>query len=96
MCDHWFYSISPKEKEARKEEVKKMFREADKNGDGKLSKDEWLEVLKKSGVTVSNDKVEQFFTTLDRDLDGRLSLEEFMGEETPIEKLFKLMDRSRV
>ena len=30
-----------------------MFREADKNGDGKLSKDEWLEVLKKSGVTVS-------------------------------------------
>jgi len=71
-----------------------MFREADKNGDGKLSKDEWLEVLKKSGVTVSNDKVEQFFTTLDRDLDGRLSLEEFMGEETPIEKLFKLMDRN--
>ena len=30
---------------------------------------------------------------MDRDYDGRLSLEEFLGEETPIEKLFKLMDR---
>ena len=40
------------------------------------------------------DKVEQFFSTLDRDFDGRLSLEEFMGEETPIEKLFKLMDKN--
>ena len=36
-----------------------------------------------------------FFKTLDRDFDGRLTLEEFMGEETPIEKLFKLMDKNR-
>ena len=36
-----------------------------------------------------------FFQELDRDFDGRLSLEEFMGEETPIEKLFKLMDKNR-
>ena len=36
-----------------------------------------------------------FFEELDRDFDGRLSLEEFMGEETPIEKLFKLMDKNR-
>ena len=31
---------------------------------------------------------------MDRDYDGRLSLEEFMGEETPVEKLFKLMDKN--
>ena len=31
---------------------------------------------------------------MDRDFDGRLTLEEFLGEETPIEKLFKLMDRN--
>ena len=36
-----------------------------------------------------------FFQTLDRDFDGRLTLEEFLGEETPIEKLFKLMDKNR-
>ena len=39
--------------------------------------------------------VDLFFETLDRDFDGRLTLEEFMGEETPIEKLFKLMDKNR-
>ena len=39
--------------------------------------------------------VDLFFKTLDRDFDGRLTLEEFMGEETPIEKLFKLMDKNR-
>ena len=31
---------------------------------------------------------------MDRDFDGRLTLEEFLGEETPIEKLFKLMDKN--
>ena len=40
------------------------------------------------------DQVEQFFKDRDRDFDGRLTLEEFLGEETKIEKLFKLMDRN--
>ena len=31
---------------------------------------------------------------MDRDYDGRLSFEEFMGEESPIEKLFKNMDKN--
>ena len=43
----------------------------------------------------SREDVDLFFKALDRDFDGRLSLEEFMGEETPIEKLFKLMDKNR-
>ena len=98
--DHWFYSVSPKEKEARKLEVsfqflklflcifcrgiqdidyfyklqnntcligttssvvfinctfqvKKMFEKADKNGDGKLTKTEWMDVLRQSSVTVT-------------------------------------------
>ena len=38
--------------------------------------------------------MDQFFAAMDRDFDGRLTLEEFMGEETPIEKLFKLMDKN--
>ena len=38
--------------------------------------------------------MDKFFATMDRDFDGRLTLEEFMGEETPIEKLFKLMDKN--
>ena len=29
---------------------------------------------------------------MDRDFDGKLSFEEFMGEETPLERLFRNMD----
>ena len=32
---------------------------------------------------------------MDRDFDGHLSFEEFMGEESPIEKLFKNMDKDK-
>lgn len=47
-------------------------------------------------MEVSNrrDEVEEFFDSMDRDYDGRLSFEEFMGEESPIEKLFKNMDKN--
>ena len=34
-------------------QVKKMFEKADKNGDGKLTKTEWLDVLRQSGVQVT-------------------------------------------
>ena len=40
------------------------------------------------------EQVEKFFADMDRDFDGRLTLEEFMGEESPIEKLFRLMDKN--
>ena len=40
------------------------------------------------------EEVEEFFASMDRDYDGRLSFEEFMGEESPIEKLFKNMDQN--
>ena len=34
-----------------------------------------------------------FFEEMDRDYDGKLSFAEFMGEETPLEQLFRTMDR---
>ena len=34
-----------------------------------------------------------FFDENDRDYDGCLSFGEFMGEETPLEKVFKNMDK---
>ena len=39
--------------------------------------------------------MEKFCADMDRDFDGRLTLEEFMGEESQIEKLFRLMDKNR-
>jgi Ca2+-binding EF-hand superfamily protein len=71
-----------------------MFTRADKDGDGKLTKGEWLSVLNSSGVPTSREEVEEFFQSMDRDFDGRLTFEEFMGEESTIEKLFKNMDKN--
>ena len=45
-------------------------------------------------LSVLREEVEEFFDSMDRDYDGRLSFEEFMGEESPIEKLFKNMDKN--
>ena len=45
-------------------------------------------------LSTFREKVEEFFDSIDRDFDGRLSFEEFMGEESPIEKLFKNMDKN--
>ena len=45
-------------------------------------------------VTCSNrEEVSSFFEQMDRDYDGKLSFSEFMGEETPLEQLFRSMDR---
>ena len=41
----------------------------------------------------SREEVSEFFDRMDRDFDGRLSFGEFMGEETPLEKVFKNMDK---
>jgi len=71
-----------------------MFTRADKDGDGKLTKEEWLSVLNSSGVPTTREEVEEFFASMDRDFDGRLTFEEFMGEESIIEKLFKNMDKN--
>ena len=41
----------------------------------------------------SREEVAEFFQRMDRDYDGKLSFEEFMGEETPLERLFRSMDK---
>ena len=40
-------------------------------------------------------EIEEFFAEMDRDFDGRLTLDELMGEESKIEKLFRLMDKNK-
>jgi len=80
------------EEAKRRREVRRYFDRADKNRDGKLTKEEWYHVLNGSGVPTTMDEVEDFFNAMDRDFDGRLSFQEFMGEESAIEKLFKSMD----
>merc|ERR1711962_1115152 len=82
-----------KDEMRHRREIQKMFQKADKDGDGKLTPEEWHRVLNSSGCQTSMAEVEEFFKRMDRDYDGRLSFGEFMGEETPLEKVFKNMDK---
>ena len=45
-------------------------------------------------ASCSSEEMDQLFSTMDRDFDGRLSLAEIMGEDTSVEKLFKMMDKN--
>merc|ERR1712029_1068217 len=83
----------PREEAKYKREIRKMFDKADRDGDGKLTKEEWYKILNSSGCNTSMKEVSDFFERMDRDYDGRLSFGEFMGEETPLEKVFKRMDK---
>ena len=53
----------------------------------------WMTMTISMTIKHLRKEVEEFFDEMDRDFDGRLSFAEFMGEETPLEKLFKSMDK---
>merc|ERR1712110_35217 len=77
----------PKEEARYRREIRKMFDKADKDGDGKLTKDEWFTVLNSSGCETSMAEVSEFigeetplekvFKNMDKDGDGSVSKEEF-------------------
>merc|ERR1719153_389722 len=92
--EHWFHSMGPEEEAKKRSELLQLFTTADTNKDGKLTPEEWWNLLNNSGIQASREEVDHFFSCMDRDYDGRLSFAELMGEETPIEKLFKLMDKN--
>merc|ERR1712029_835089 len=79
--------------ERRMKELREAFDAADKDGDGKLNPEEWLSVLKVTGVEANWEDVQRLFGEKDRDHDGFLSFEEFTGQETKIEMAFKAMDK---
>jgi len=94
MSGGLFALMSKKGREdKRMKELKAAFDSADKDGDGKLDMNEWFEVLKEIGAEVSREDVETMFTERDRDMDGSLSFAEFVGQETQMEKAFRMMDK---
>merc|ERR1712226_133290 len=87
-------SMGPDMEIRKRLEVRRYFDKADKDGNGKLTKEEWYDVLNNSGVPTSPEEVEEFFKMMDRDFDDKLTFGEFLGEESYIEKLFKSMDKN--
>ena len=62
---------------AKTESLAKMFRAADKNKDGYLSREELRNVLQQNGKSVSDDDMERYMAIGDRNGDGKLNYEEF-------------------
>ena len=59
--------------------MQKVFQAMDTNGDGQLSEDELLQVLRKCGYNLTRQQVKKLATNLDKDGDGHISFEEFMS-----------------
>ena len=54
-----------------------------------------LESVNKEDKINSRESVDEMFKSLDKDNDGKLSWREFVGEETTIERTFKLFDENQ-
>ncbi|KAF3961751.1 hypothetical protein CMV_013670 [Castanea mollissima] len=59
------------------DEVKKIFNKFDKNGDGKISRDELKDILHALGSRTTADEVSRIMSEIDKDGDGFISLDEF-------------------
>ena len=62
-----------------KQELGKMFRAEDKNGDGHLDKDELLGAFKSMGYVLTQAELDDLFTNIDIDKNGRIAYTEFIA-----------------
>lgn len=91
-----FLALQAKKSKERtkKVDLEDAFRAADKDQSGRITLDEWIEVLKASGQDVSRSEVVDMFRERDHDLSGTMSFEEFCGRETRNELAFKAIDKN--
>ncbi|MBA0556146.1 hypothetical protein Golax_010385 [Gossypium laxum] len=85
-------------------EFKKVFQMFDKNGDGRISKEELNESLKKLGIFIPDDELTQMIEKIDVNGDNYVDIEEFRelyqsfmndkDEEEDILEAFKVFDQN--
>eukprot|EP00090_Calanus_glacialis_P001609 TRINITY_DN11168_c0_g1_i2.p1 TRINITY_DN11168_c0_g1~~TRINITY_DN11168_c0_g1_i2.p1 ORF type:complete len:102 (-),score=35.94 TRINITY_DN11168_c0_g1_i2:69-374(-) len=81
-----------------KSALKAAFKKADISGDGKLSVKEYLDILKRTKINLTEEESKELIAAKDVDGDGFISIKEFMGEEEDsaqkkAERAFDIIDR---
>ncbi|KAK8507806.1 hypothetical protein V6N11_045979 [Hibiscus sabdariffa] len=61
------------------EEMREVFNKFDRNGDGKISRDELKSVLDALGSAPSSDEVDRIMSAMDKDGNGYVDLDEFIA-----------------
>lgn len=70
------------------------FKSADTDKDGKLTLDEWANVLSRTGHNITRSELVEMFREKDLDVDGMMSYEEFIGHDTKMALAFKAIDKN--
>lgn len=60
-----------------------LFRSIDKNGDGKVGKEELRMAFQSAGLAVPNSRLEGFFSEIDMNNDGYISFDEWRYVSSP-------------
>lgn len=63
--------------EAAERQLLLLFRSIDKNGDGKVGKEELRMAFKSAGLAVPGSRLEEFFNDIDMNNDGYISFDEW-------------------
>ncbi|PIN19727.1 Calmodulin and related proteins (EF-Hand superfamily) [Handroanthus impetiginosus] len=85
----------------QEDEVEKVFKKFDANGDGKISSTELGAILNGLGSTATADEVSRIMSELDTDGDGYVDLSEFKafhrggGDNKELKEAFDLYDKDK-
>ena len=79
----------------KRADLTRAFKDADADGDGRLTKEEYINVYRSQGVNMSEEAADAIFNDRDKDMDGRISYDEFIGELTATERIWNAMDGAR-
>ncbi|VDP14399.1 unnamed protein product [Heligmosomoides polygyrus] len=88
----------------RESELREMFREMDKNGDGRITKEELELALIQLGERPSSSKIEAIINQIDTDGNGCIEIDEFLQalrkqllnprEERELREVFSVFDKN--
>ncbi|XP_059098211.1 calmodulin-4-like [Tigriopus californicus] len=80
MSGAMFLMLKKSSDRRQREALEEAFKRADVNGDGRLSVDEYYQILKEHGIECNREEIIQIMQIADKDHDGFISKEEFLGD----------------